>query len=83
MVHPYKWLMSELVPFAPFFSAILILLLKVLGWFIDLVARIDDKFRKAWHPCICRSGQRATSLDEFNAEVEGWSPLLLVVHLSP
>ena len=30
---------------------------------------------------FCRSGQRDTSLDEFNQEVEGWSPLLPEVAL--
>ena len=40
------------------------------------VARIDEEFRKAWFPYFCRSGQRDTSLEEFNEEVEGWLPLL-------
>ena len=44
-------------------------------------ARIDEKFRKAWLPYFCRSGQRETSLDEFNEEVDGWLPLLPEVHL--
>ena len=29
-------------------------------------ARIDEEFRKAWLPYFCRSGQRDTSLEEFN-----------------
>ena len=40
------------------------------------------KFRKAWLPYFCRSGQRETSLEEFNEEVEGWLPLLPEVALS-
>ena len=40
-------------------------------------ARIDEEFRK---PYFCRSGQRETSLDEFNEEVDGL-PLLPEVHL--
>ena len=39
-------------------------------------ARIDEKFRKAWLPYFCHSGQRDTSLEEFNFEVEGWLPVL-------
>ena len=44
-------------------------------------ARIDEEFRKAWLPYFCRSGQRETSLDEFNFEVVGWLPLLPEIHL--
>ena len=43
--------------------------------------RIDEEFRKAWLPYFCRSGQRDTSLDEVNREVEGWLPLLPEVDL--
>ena len=32
-------------------------------------------------PTFCRSGQRETTLEEFNREVEGWLPLLPEVHL--
>ena len=32
-------------------------------------------------PYFCRSGQRDTSLEEFNLEVEGWLPLLLEFEL--
>ena len=32
-------------------------------------------------PFFCRSGQRNTSLEEFDREVEGWLPLLLEIHL--
>ena len=41
--------------------------------------RIDEEFRKAWLPYGCRSGQRDTSLEEFDREVDGWLPLLLEV----
>ena len=44
-------------------------------------ARIDEEFRKAWLPYFCRSGQRETSLEEFNEEVEEWLPLLPEVSL--
>ena len=44
-------------------------------------AKIDEEFRKVWLPNFCRSGQRDTSLEEFDREVEGWLPLLPDVHL--
>ena len=44
-------------------------------------ARIDEEFRKASLPCFCRSGQRDTSLEEFNNECDGWLPLLPEVPL--
>ena len=44
-------------------------------------ARIDEEFRKAWLPYFCRSGQMDTSLEEFDAEVEEWLPLLPEVSL--
>ena len=43
-------------------------------------ARIDEEFRKAWLPYFCRSGQRDTSLEEFDREVDDWPPLLPEVH---
>ena len=46
-------------------------------------ARIDEKFRKAWASLLCRSGQRDTSLEEFDREVDGWLPLLPEVELLP
>ena len=36
-----------------------------------------------WLPLFCRSGQREASLEEFDAEVEGWLPLLPEVDLPP
>ena len=53
-------------------------------WFWGVLsepARIDEEFRKAWLPYFCRSGQRDTSLEEFNEEVEGWLPFLPKVDL--
>ena len=44
-------------------------------------ARVDEEFRKAWLPYYCRSGQRDTSLEEFNGEVDGWLSLLPEVNL--
>ena len=69
MVHPYRWLRPELVPPEPRFTP------GGSGVLSD-PARIDEEFRKAWLPYFCRSGQRDTSLEEFDHEVEGWLPLL-------
>ena len=58
----------------PFFSASLILLLMVLVSFQILLGLVKNS-GKAWLPYFCRSGQRETSIDEFNEEVDGWLPL--------
>ena len=43
---------------------------------LSVPVRIDEEFRKAWLPYFCRSGQKDTSLEEFDGEVDGWLPLL-------
>ena len=80
MVHPYKWLRPDLIPPALFLLCEPHLTPGGSGVLAD-PARIDEEFRKAWLPYFCRSGQRETSLDEFNEEVDGWLPLLPEVHL--
>ena len=75
MVHPYRWLRPELVPPAPFLQCKPFLTPGGSGVLAD-PAKIDEEFRKAWLPYFCRSGQRDTSLKEFDREVEGWLPLL-------
>ena len=80
MVHPYKWLRPDLVPPAPFLQCEPHLTPGGSGVFADL-ARIDEEFRKAWLPCFSLSGQRETSLDEFDHEVRGWLLPLLEVSL--
>ena len=80
LVHPYKWLRPELVHPAPFLQCDAHLTPGGSGVLAD-PARIDDKFRKAWLPYFCRSGQRDTSLEEFSFEVEGWLPVLPVFDL--
>ena len=74
-MHPYKWLRPELVPPAPFLECKPHITHGGSGVLADPV-RIEKEFRKAWLPYLCRSGQRDTSLEEFNREVEGWLPLL-------
>ena len=44
-------------------------------------ARIDEEVRNARFLYFCRSGQRDTSLAEFDREVDGWLPLLPEVGL--
>ena len=60
---------------APLFSANLTLLLVCLGF--------DEEFRKAWLPFFCRSGHREASLEEFDAEAEGWLLSLREISLPP
>ena len=80
LVHTYKWLRPDLVPPAPFLQCKPHLTPGGSGVLAD-PARIDEEFRKAWLPFFCRSGQRDTSDEEFNEEVEGWLPLLPEVAL--
>ena len=80
MVHPYWWLRLDLVPLAPFLKCKPHLTPDGSGVLSD-PARIDEEFRKAWLPYFCLSGQRDTSLEEFDREVEGWLPLLPEIHL--
>ena len=44
-------------------------------------ARIDEVFRKAWLTYFCRSGQRKTTLEEFDREFDGRLTLLPEVSL--
>ena len=80
MIHPYKWLRPDLVPPAPFLQCEPHLTPGGSGVLAD-PARIDEEFRKAWLPYFCRSGQRETSLEEFDHEVGGRLPLLPEVSL--
>ena len=80
LVHPYKWLRPDLILPAPFLQCQPHLTPGGSGVLAD-PARIDEEFPKAWLPYFCRSGQRDTSLDEFDREVDGWLPLLPEVHL--
>ena len=66
LVHPHKWLRPELVPPAPFLQCEPHHTPGGFGVSFLILLRIDEEFRKAWLPYFCRSGQRETSLDEFN-----------------
>ena len=63
-----------------FFSASLILLLMVLVSF-QILLELTRNSERPGFPTFCRSGQRDTSLEEFNLEVDGWLPLLPEVAL--
>ena len=67
-------------PLLIFCSVSLISRLVVLGCLLILLGLMRNS-EKAWLPYFCRSGQRDTSLEEFNREVEGWSPLFPEVDL--
>ena len=75
LVHPYKWLRADMVPPSPFLQCSSALTPGGSG-ILAHPAGIDAEFRKAWLPYFCRSGQRETSLDEFNGECVGWLPHL-------
>ena len=77
---PKKWLRPDLVSTALFVKCKPDLTLGGSGVLAD-PARIDEEFRKAWLPYFCNSGQRETSLEESDRELEGWLPLLPEVHL--
>ena len=70
LVHPCRWLRPDLVPPAPFLQCEPHLTPGVSGVLAD-PAKIDEEFRKDWLPFFCRSGQRDTSLEKFDREVEG------------
>ena len=78
--HQYKWLGPDLVTTAPFVQCKPHLTPGGSGVLAD-PARIDEEFREAWLPYFCRSGQRETSLEQFNEEVDGWLPILPEVAL--
>ena len=80
MLHPHRWLRPDLVPPAPFLQCEPHLTPGGSGVLAD-PARVDEEFRKAWLPYFCRSGQRETSIDEFDHEVGRWLPLLPEVSL--
>ena len=64
-VHPYRWLRPDLVPPAPFLQCEPHCTPDGSGVLSDPV-RIEEEDRKAWLPYFCRSGQRETSLEEFD-----------------
>ena len=70
LVYPKKWRRTDLVLPAPFLQCEPHV---TPGGSGDLPSSLASYF--------CRSGQRETSLEEFNEEVEGWLPLLPEVSL--
>ena len=80
LIHLEKWLRPDLILPVPFLQCQPHFTPSGSGVLAD-PAKIDEEFRKAWLPYFCRSGQRETSLEEFNLEVEGWLPLLPEVAL--
>ena len=66
---------------SPSFSVNLTSLLAVLGVWLILEGLMRNS-EKAWPPFFGRSGQREASLEESNAEVEGWLPSHLQLVLS-
>ena len=65
LVNPKGWIRADRLPPSPFLQCDRPLTPGGSGVLAD-PAGIDEEFRKAWLPYFCRSGQRETSLDEFN-----------------
>ena len=82
LVRLYRWLRPDLVPPSPFLRCDPRFTPGGSGVWAS-PDRIDEEFRKAWLPYFCRSRQREASLEEFNAEVVGWLPLLPEVEMHP
>ena len=61
LVHPYKWLRTDLVPPAPFLQCKPLLAPSRSGVLAD-PAKIDEEFRKAWLPYFCPSGKGIPAL---------------------
>ena len=75
LVHLYRWLRADRLPPSPFLQCDRVVTPGGAGVVADPPG-VDEEFRKAWLPYLCRSGQRETSLDEFNCECDGWLPRL-------
>ena len=80
LIHPKKWLRTDLIPPSPFLQCDSHLTPGGSGVLAD-PSRIDEEFRKAWLPYFWSCGQRETSLEEFSFEVDGWLPVLPIVDL--
>ena len=65
LVHPYKWLRSDLIPPAPFFAV----RSSHHSWVIR--AGLTRNSEKLGFPTFCRSGQRETSLEELIVRLKG------------
>ena len=82
LVHPYRWLRSDLVPPAPFLACDPGVTTGGSGILVEPHA-IDEQFRRAWLPFFCRGGRGAADLDAFRAVAEDLIPLLPEVRLPP
>ena len=82
LVHPYRWLRSDLVPPAPFLACDPGVTSGGSGILVEPHA-IDEQFRRAWLPFFCRGDRGAADLDAFRAVAEDLVPLLPEVRLPP
>ena len=80
LVHPYRWLRSDLVPPAPFLVCDPEGTVDGSGILVEPSA-IDAEFRKAWMPFFCRKDRGHADLGSFRADAEGLTPLLDEVQL--
>ena len=82
LVHPYRWLRSDLVPPAPFLVCDPSVTVGGSGVLVDPHA-IDEQFRRAWMPFFCRGDKGNVDLDAFRKVAEGLTPLLPEVRFPP
>ena len=82
VVHPYKWLRSDLVPPAPFLVCDPSVTVDGSGVLVEPHA-IDEQFRRSWMPFFCRGDWGTADLGAFRAVAESITPLLEEVQLPP
>ena len=82
VVHPYRWLRSDLVPPAPFLVCDASDSVGGSGILVEPHA-IDAQFRRAWMPFFCRGDRGSADLDAFRGVAEELTPLLDEVRLPP
>ena len=69
LVHPYRWLRSDLVPPAPFLVCVPGITVGGSGVLVEPHA-IDEQLRRAWMPFFCRGDRGHADLDAFRAVAE-------------
>ena len=82
LVHPYRWLRPDLVPPAPFLNRDPKDTVNGSGVLVEPHA-IDEHFRKAWMPFLCRGARESADLDTFRAVAGDLTPLLDEVSFLP
>ena len=69
LVHPFRWLRSDLVPPAPFLVCDSGITVGGSGILVEPHA-IDEQFRRAWMPFFCRGDRGHADLDAFLGQLQ-------------